>query len=467
MNQATSSSAYEDPLRAVHAPLTAAHQASQNYLNHAHARRVAPSKDALAALSGFDMPLPKAGHDPVDTLALLDRLGSPATVASIGGRFFGLVVGGTLPAALAARTLTCAWDQVVFSEATSPVGVYLERVASAWLLDLLHLPSQASIGFVTGATMANLTCLAAARQHLLARLSWDINTKGLWGAPRVRLVAGEQLHVTVKKALSLLGFGTDSIEFVPCDANGALRLDALPELDAQTIILAQSGNVNSGASDPVGAIAERANAVGAWTHVDGAFGLWAAASPRTRAQLAGFEKAQSWVVDGHKWLNTPYDCGLAICAYPQALHEAMRTQAPYLKVDATAAVAPKDMVPEFSRSTRGIEIWAALHSLGSEGVAALIERCCEHAQRLAAGLRKLGFEVLNDVVLNQVVATLPGKESEMVALAAQVQASGEAWFGPTRWQGRDGVRFSVASWATTQADIERTLDAISKALSRN
>ena len=451
-----------DPLAASLPPLRDAQDRAAAYVAAAHARRVAPDADALAALAGFDGPVPDAGHDPAETIDLLDRLGSPATVGSTGGRFFGLVVGGTLPAALAARSLASAWDQVVFSEATSPVGVHLERVAAGWLLDLLTLPRDASVGFVTGATMANVTCLAAARQHLLARAGWDVNGRGLWDAPRLRFVAGEQLHVTVRKALAVLGLGQDAIEAVPCDDQGRMIADALPALDERTVVLAQAGNVNSGASDPVGAIAARANAAGAWTHVDGAFGLWAAASPRTRNQLAGYEAAQSWVVDGHKWLNTPYDCGVAICAHSDALHEAMRTQAPYLKVGSTAA--PKDMVPEFSRSARGVEVWAALHSLGREGVANLIDRCCAHARALANGLRGLGFEVLNDVVLNQVVATLPGREAEMADLAARVQASGEAWFGPTQWRGRAGVRFAVSSWAITEADIARTLAAVATAL---
>lgn len=457
-----------DPLSASIAPLHLAHELAAAYVAEAHDRPVAPNRDALNALAGFDTPLPERSNAPSDTIALLDRLGSPATVASTGGRFFGLVVGGTLPAALGARTLASAWDQVVFNEATSPVGVALERIAARWTLDLLGLPSSASVGFVTGATMANVTCLAAARQHLLARAGWDVNAKGLWGAPPLRFVAGAEIHVTVRKALTLLGMGTDAIETVPCDGNGALDADALPELDERTIILLQAGNVNSGACDPIGAMCERAKGMGAWVHVDGAFGLWAAAAPRTRHLLEGFDAADSWVADGHKWLNTPYDCGIAICRHPQALHEAMRTQAPYLKTDGGAAdpraVAPKDMVPEFSRSARGVEVWAALHSLGREGVADLIDRCCAHARALADGLRGLGFEVLNEVVLNQVVATLPGREDRTGDLAARVQASGEAWFGPTNWRGRPGLRFSIASWATTDADIERTLAAIKAAM---
>ncbi|WP_229737551.1 pyridoxal phosphate-dependent decarboxylase family protein [Primorskyibacter flagellatus] len=445
-----------DPLTQSTTALAIAADRAAKYLATVHDRSVAAAPDALAGLGGFDMPMPTAPNDPADTLALLDQLGSPATTATAGGRFFGLVVGGTLPAALGARVLASAWDQVVFSDATSPVGVKLEQVATGWLLDLLGLPAHCSVGYVTGATMANFTCLAAARHALLERQGWDVQAKGLWGAPRLRVIAGEQAHVTVRKALSMLGIGTDVIEYVPCDPQGRIDVGRMPEADAATLILAQAGNVNSGASDPIADIVARAN--GAWVHVDGAFGLWAAASPATRSQLAGYDGADSWVTDGHKWLNTPYDCGLAICRHPAAIHAAMATQAPYLKVGGDAA--PKDMVPEFSRSARGVEIWAALHSLGREGLRDLIDTTCRHARTLAEGLRAQGFEILNDVVLNQVVASRPAPRGWAAALAGAVQRSGEAWFGPTTWRGREAVRFSVSSWATTEADIQRTLAAI-------
>lgn len=422
-------------------------------------RRVAPDDDGLATLDRFDA-LPARG-DAEATFALLAEHGGDLATATAGGRFFGLVTGGALPAAAAARTLGAAWDQIAFSDATSPIGVRLEQIASRFALDLLGLPEDASIGLVTGATMSNFVCLAAARHALLERAGWNVERQGLWDAPRLRVVTSEQSHVTVAKALSMLGLGTDMIERVPCDAQGAMRVDAMPVLDARTIVVAQAGNVNSGACDPVAAICEAAGPAGAWVHVDGAFGLWAAAAPSTRHLLAGYEAADSWVVDGHKWLNTNYDCGMAICRHPMSVHAAMATQAPYLATGGTAL--PKDMVPEFSRSARGIELWAALHSLGREGVAALIEECCAHARAFADGLRTQGFEVLNDVVLNQVVATLPGHEPRMAALASAVQASGEAWFGPTTWAGQEGFRISVSSWATTHADVDRALAAIAAA----
>lgn len=307
--------------------------------------------------------------------------------------------------------------------------------------------------------MANFTCLAAARHAVLERQGWDVQKQGLWGAPNLRIIAGKQCHVTALKALTMLGIGTDAIEWVPCDDQGRLVPSKMPTPDENTIILAQSGNVNSGASDPIAQIVARAN--GAWVHVDGAFGLWAAASDETRGQLAGYESADSWVTDGHKWLNTPYECGLAICRHPNSVHAAMATQAPYLKLGGEAA--PKDMVPEFSRSARGVEVWAALHSLGQEGLADLINRTCRHARALAAGLQDQGFEVLNEVTLNQVVAALPNSEGWSVKLASHVQNSGEAWFGPTNWQGREAIRLSVSSWATSEDDIQRTLNAVSKA----
>lgn len=448
------------PLSDSKAIVSTASELAQRYLDTLAGRNVAPSPAALAGLSAFDGALPDAPSAPDDTLDMLFRHGSPATTATAAGRFFGLVVGGTLPAPLGARILASAWDQVVFNDATSPVGVKLEQVAAGWLLDLLGLPEESAVSFVTGATMANFTCLAGARHALLAKQGWDVENQGLWGAPRIRVVAGRQSHVTVLKAVSMLGIGTGTVEWVDCDNQGRMIASALPETDETTIILTQAGNVNSGASDPIADIAARAN--GAWVHVDGAFGLWTAASPTRKGQLAGYEAADSWATDSHKWLNTPYDCGIAICKRPAAVHAAMATQAPYLKAGGTAA--PKDMVPEFSRSARGVEIWAALHSLGRAGVADLVDRTCAHARNLAAGLENLGFEILNEVVLNQVVATLPGAEDKSGDIAARVQQSGEAWFGPTTWQGRAAVRFSVASWATTEQDIARTLSAVEAAV---
>lgn len=432
------------------------------YLAGLAERRVSASPEALQALSAFDQDLPGQPQPPEATLDLLHRFGSPATTASAGGRFFGLVVGGTLPAALGARVLASTWDQIVFNDATSPIGVKLEQTAARWLLDLFGLPADCSVGYVTGTTMANVTCLAAARHHLLKRAGWDVQRDGLFAAPRLRVVASRQIHITMIKALALLGFGNAHIEWMECDAQGRVLPETMPEVDAQTLVIVQAGNVNSGAFDPIAAICARAN--GAWVHIDGAFGLWAAVSPQKRALLRGLEAASSWVTDGHKWLNTPYDCGIAICRHPASLHEVMATQAPYLR--SGEHPAPKDMVPEFSRAARGVEIWAALHSLGRSGLADLVERCCALASEFSTSLQDAGFEVLNDVVLNQVVATWPGAESRMAEFAASVQADGITWFGPTTWQGRPALRFSVASWATTREDIDTAMTSIRETLRR-
>jgi len=439
-----------------------ASELAEDYLEHVTDRPVAATEAALDALIQFDTPLPETSNPPSSTIKLLHKIGSPATTATAGGRFFGLVVGGTLPAALGARVLASSWDQVVLNDATSPIGVKLEQVAARWLLDILRLPKQASVGFTTGASIANFTCLAAARHRLLASAGWDVKQKGLNGAPKLRVIVSEEIHITVLKALGLLGFGLDNTTKVPCDQNGAIDLAALPEIDSKTLVIAQAGNVNSGAHDPIAEIANKTADVGAWLHVDGAFGLWAAASPRTQDQLSGYEAADSWVVDGHKWLNTPYDCGIAICKHPTAIHAPMATQAPFLKERDIAA--PKDMVPEFSRSARGVEVWAALHSLGRKGVAELIDRCCDNALAFADGLQALGFTILNDVKLNQVVATLHGEEHLSVQIAEHVQKSGIAWFGPTAWKGHQAIRISVSSWITSKEDVQKTLVAIGKAV---
>tara|TARA_R100001244_G_scaffold86820_10_gene66511 strand:+ start:49824 stop:51248 length:1425 start_codon:yes stop_codon:yes gene_type:complete len=431
--------------------------AAEYIANVAH-RRVSPDAAMMEGMQRFDSPMPERVGDPRETLRLLHKLGSPATMATTAGRFFGLAVGGTLPAAMGARVLSTAWDQIALNEATSPIGVQLEQVASKWLLDILQLPAESSVGFTTGATMANFTCLASARQAVLNKLGWDVSANGLFDAPHLRIVVSAQVHVTVLKALKLLGIGVDRIEYIPCDLQGRALADRLPDLDDHTIVILQAGNINSGASDPIGKIAEKCERAGAWVHVDGAFGLWAAASPKLRHQLDGYHIADSWVVDGHKWLNTPYDCGIAIVKSPNSLHAAMATQAAYIKEG--NAVAPKDIVPEFSRSARGVEVWAAMHSLGKQGIADMLDRCCHLAQKFAEGLEKLGFEILNDVVLNQVVATLPEQENLCLDLAAHVQASGEAWFGTTHWNGKTAIRLSIVSWVTTSEDVTQALAAI-------
>jgi glutamate/tyrosine decarboxylase-like PLP-dependent enzyme len=436
----------------------AAHAA--DYLAGVDEQPVYPGEAALEGLSAFDEPLPAVGADERETLDLLHSRGSPATTATMGGRYFGFVVGGAVPASVGANWIASAWDQSPSSFMNSPVGTKLERVAGGWLRDILGLPEHSGVGMATGATMANYTGLAAARTARLSRAGWNVEEGGLFGAPELRVIVSDEVHVTLEKALAMLGLGKKRVERVPTDANGAMRLDALPALDDRTIVCTQAGNVNSGAIDPIGAIAQRAEAAGAWVHVDGAFGLWGRLLSDRQALFDGVERAHSVATDAHKWLNTPYDCGIVLCRDVAALHSAMATTAPYFR--ATDELAPKDLVPEFSRRARGVEVWAALRTLGRRGVTQMVARCCSHARRFADGLRAIGFEVMNDVVLNQVVARV-GTPEELADIRALVEASGECWFGPTVWKGTPAVRISVSSWRTTEADVDRSLAAIAAA----
>ncbi|MAK62771.1 MAG: aspartate aminotransferase family protein [Ponticaulis sp.] len=428
------------------------------YVSQANAMRVSPDSKALAGLAMFDEELSTSGRDAVETLELMDKFGSPATVANTGGRFFGLVTGGTLPVALAANWLATAWDQLGFSAITSPVSAKLEEVASQWCLQVLGLPHSASLNFVTGTSAANFTCLVSAQAALLDRLGYDLMRDGLRGAPRIRVVTSDDIHATVMKALTLIGIGLRDIERVPTDAQGRMVAEKIPELDSQMIVICQAGNVNSGSFDPFDDICARANSVGAWVHVDGAFGLWATASPQLRHLTKGIEKADSWGTDGHKWLNTPYDCGLAICRNVDDLKRTMSFQTAYTKIVQSGVAAPITVL-EMSRRARGIDIWATLRTLGRKGVADLLDRTCAHARALSSGLESMGFEILNDVVLNQVVAA-PPDGIDPAALASMVQKTGECWFGPTNWKGRPAIRISVSNWQTTDADVKRSLSAI-------
>ena len=370
------------------------------------------------------------------------------------------MTGGALPATVAASWLAAAWDQNCFSATMSPAVAAIEQIALGWLLDVLRLPRDAAGAFVTGATMANLSALAAARRAVLARAGWDVEEHGLHGAPPLRVVLGAEAHPTVRKALGLLGLGRASAEVVPCDPQGRMRADALPAIDASTIVVIQAGNVNSGAFDPASEICARAHAVGAWVHVDGAFGLWAQAAPARAHLSAGVADADSWATDAHKWLNVPYDSGLVFVRDAAALRGALSVAAPYLPHG--AAREPGDYTPESSRRARAVEVWAALRSLGRDGVADLVERNCRHAARFAAGLRQGGVEVLNEVVLNQVVASF-GDDARNRAVLERIAADGTCWCGPTVWQGRTAMRISVSSWATTADDVERSLAAILRA----
>jgi len=440
--------------------LRSASERASRYLERLDERPVAPTAEAIGGLARLDEPLPDASSDPEEVLALLDEVGSPATMASAGGRFFGFVVGGALPVTVAASWLASAWDQNAGIVVLAPVAARLEDVAIGWLTDLLGLPAGCGAGFVTCATQANFSGLAAARHALSARHGWDVETQGLYGAPPVRVVVGDEVHVSVEKALMLLGLGRERVERVPVDDQGRMRPDALPPLDADTIVCLQAGNVNSGAFDPAAEIVPRARDAGAWVHVDGAFGLWAAAEPSRAHLTRGFGEADSWATDGHKWLNVPYDSGLSFVRDPAHLKAAMTVHAPYLVVGETRE--PEHYVPDFSRRARGVEVWAALRALGRDGVADLVARSCRHAERFAEGLRDAGHEVLNDVVLNQVVVAFGDTERTRRVVAA-IQADGTCWAGTTEWKGRTAMRISVSSWATTDEDVERSLEAMLRA----
>jgi glutamate/tyrosine decarboxylase-like PLP-dependent enzyme len=427
------------------------------YLETVADRRVSPDPAAIARLATLLEPLPERPTDPDAIITLLDEVGSPATTTSAGGRYFGFVTGGALPATLAATWLAAAWDQNAGMAVMSPISAALEEVARRWLLELLGLPPETGVGFVTGCTMANLTALAAARHAVLARAGWNVEVKGLFGAPPVTVVVGDEVHVSVLKALSLLGFGRERVARVPADAQGRMRADQLPTLRGPAIVCTQAGNVNTGAIDPVGDIAERAHAAGAWVHVDAAFGLWAAVAPGRRHLVAGVSRADSWATDAHKWLNVPYDSGLVFVREEAALRAAMSATAAYLPASATRD--PYDSTPELSRRARGVEVWAALRSLGRAGLAELIERCCRHATRFADGLTAAGYQVLNQVELNQVLVSFGSPERTRRVIAA-VQADGTCWCGGTVWQGQTAMRISVSSWVTTTDDVDRSLAAI-------
>lgn len=428
------------------------------YLATLNERSAFPTPDALAGLKAFDEPLPEAPRDPLEVLTLLDEIGSPATVNSVGGRYFGFVIGGALPATLAVNWLAGAWDQNAGLNAASPVAVKLEQVALNWLLDVLGLPAESGGGFVTGATMANFSGLAAARHAVLKQVGWDVEAQGLFGAPPITVIVGQEVHVSLLKALNLLGLGRERVVRIPVDPQGRMRADALPNISGPTIVCIQAGNVNSGAFDPAAEIVRVAHEAGAWVHVDGAFGLWAAVTPARAHLVAEVREADSWATDAHKWLNVPYDSGLVFCRRAGDLRAAL-THSPAAYLFEGEEREPMEYTPEMSRRARGVEIWAALRSLGRAGLADMVERCCQYATRFAEGLTAAGYEVLNDVQLNQVLVSFGEPEKTRRVIDA-IQQDGTCWCGGTVWQGHTAMRISVSSWATTAADVEKSLEAM-------
>lgn len=432
------------------------------YLAGLEQRRVAPAAEAVAALRGLDEPLPEQPSDPVDVIRILDECGSPATMAMAGSRFFGFVIGGSLPAALGANWLAGAWDQNAAYFSVTPAAAALEQIALNWMVDLLGLPQGSAGSFVTGTTSAHITALSAARHAVLERAGWNVEADGLFGAPPITVVVGEEAHPTLFKALGVVGLGRKRVVRVPVDGQGRMRADALPKMDGPTIVCVQAGNVNTGAFDPFLQITEQARAAGnAWVHVDGAFGLWAAAVPSLAPLAEGMTQADSWATDAHKWLNVPYDSGLAFVRDCEPLRAAMAVTAEYLPPPGPQR-NPAEYTPELSRRARGVEVWAALRSLGRAGLVEMIERTCRHARRFAEGLSAAGFTIHNDVVLNQVVVSF-GSPEKTRQVIANIQADGTSWCGETVWQGHTAMRISVSSWATTADDVERSLEAMLKA----
>ncbi len=436
--------------------LIAAAERAIRYLEGLDERNVAPDPTVVARLLELDIPLPAHPFPADETVALLDSY-STATMAMAGPRFFGFVIGGALPATLAANWLAGAWDQNSALAAVTPFTAKLEDVALRWLRDVLGLPPETGVGFVTGATMANFTCLAAARHTVLKQVGWDVEADGMFGAPEVAVVVGEEAHPTLFKSLGLAGFGRNRVVRVPVDKQGRMRADLFPDLSGPTIVCLQAGNVNTGAFDPAPELIPKAKTANAWVHVDGAFGLWAAVAPSKAHLMAGYAGADSWATDAHKYLNTPYDSGLAFVRYPDVLQAAMAVSAAYLPASPTHD--PANFTPELSRRARGIEVWAALHSLGRSGLADLVERTCRYAAHFAEGLRAAGYTILNEVVFNQVLVMFGDAERTRRVIAG-IQQDGTCWCGGTTWQGHTAMRISVSSWATTDADVERSLEAM-------
>ena len=435
-------------------------------------RPVAPRVDPSELRAALGGPLAEEGSDPSAVIERLATAVEPALMTSVGPRYFGFVTGGALDAATCADVLTTAWDQLAFNPTSSPAAAAVEEVVGDWLKQALGLPADASFGLVTGGQGANTVALAAARHRVLARAGWDVEARGLVGAPAIRVVAGEERHATVDRSLRLLGIGADAVEPVAADANGAVDLEALARaLDAAsgspTIVCLQAGNVNTGACDDLAAACELARQGDAWVHVDGAFGLWAAASESKKHLVSGIELADSWAVDGHKWLNVPYDTGYVLCADGEAHAAAISYTAAYLEGQGSGSLrAPSDYVPESSRRARGFASWAALCELGQRGLAELVDRCCALARRFGEQLGAIdGVEIANEIVLNQVLVSF-GSDERTDRVIAAIQLDGTCWMGGTSWRGRRLMRISVSNWSTTEADVDRSVAAIRRVLEK-
>jgi glutamate/tyrosine decarboxylase-like PLP-dependent enzyme len=434
-------------------------QKAKAYVQNTPLRDVYPSREALSNLNHFNVELQDYPLISETVLNELDTYGSPATVANTGGRYFGFVIGGALPAAVGANLMAGIWDQNAGLEVTSPVAATLEKVSRKWLNSLLNLPAETEVGFVTGATMANFTALAAARHSILEKAGWNVEEDGLFGAPPITVIIGAEAHVSVLKALSLLGMGKNRVIRVPCDNQGRMKADAFPNIAGPAIVCLQAGNVNTGAFDPADELCDLAHKKNAWVHIDGAFGLWANAVPEKRHLTRGLEKADSWATDAHKWLNTPYDSGIAFVKDAKSLTASMSQNAAYLIQDGSRD--PYVYVPEMSRRARGIEVWAALRSMGRKGLAEMINSHCELAVYFAEKLKSSGFHIINDVVLNQVLVSF-GEPDITNRILKRIQDDGTCWCAGTVWQNQTAMRISISSWKTTREDIDQCANAILK-----
>lgn len=444
--------------------LEAAHRIATQYLDELKDRHVGARATGEQLRDALGGPLPKRAADPIAVLEQMAAQSDRGLIASAGPRYFGFVVGGAVPVTVGADWIAAAWDQNAGVYVAGPAAGVIEDITAGWILDLLDLPRQASVGFVTGAHMANFTCLAAARHEVLRRAGWDVESRGLQNAPKVRVIAGGEVHISAVGAFRYLGFGTDEIELIPVDAQGRMNADALEAAlakgDGPTIISAQAGNVNTGACDPIARIVAAAHARHAWVHVDGAFGLWAAAVPELRDQVRGIETADSWATDAHKWLNVPYDSGLAIVADSAPHRAAMNMKASYLQRDTAEERVGMDWAPESSRRARALPIYALIKTLGADGIAEMIRRNCAQARRMAQRLSSAnGVSILNEVVLNQVLVHFQSDEMTR-GVIARVQAEGTCWAGGAIWQGKQVMRIAVSNWSTTDDDIDRSADAI-------
>lgn len=445
-------------------PLKAAYDHATRYIGEVARRHVGARTERADLLKALGGPLPAGATDPVEVINHLARTADPGLVATIGPRYFGFVTGGAVPVTVAADWLVSSWDQNACLYVTSPAAAVMEDIVSGWIVELLGLPASAGVGFVTGCHMANFTCLAAARHEVLHRAGWNVETQGLQRAPKVRVLVGGEVHVSAVGALRYLGFGSDELELVPVDGQGRMRADALRAQlgpgNGPIIVSAQAGNVSTGASDPIAEIVAMAHARGAWVHVDGAFGLWATAVPELRSQVRGIETADSWATDAHKWLNVPYDSGLAIVADTAPLRAAMSMKASYLQRGDDEERIGMDWAPESSRRARVVPLYALFRALGRDGIEGLVRRNCALARRMAERLSATpGITILNDVVLNQVLVQF-GDDQTTKDVIARVQADGTCWAGGAFWQGQQAMRIAVSNWSTTEDDIDRSADAM-------